>query len=131
VKATVRLLREFKPHQIYATGDAADPSAVSAICFRIVEQALAQCKDDDWTAKCSLWIYRGKEKALEPHEIDMAIPASPSQLERKERALSRYQSLTSLEHEAPKINQRTAQQYDALGLAHYEAIESVHRWRRV
>jgi glucosamine-6-phosphate deaminase len=131
VKATAKLLREIKPHQIYVTGEAADPSAVSALCFRVVEQALAQCKDADWAATCSLWIYRGKEKVLEPHEIDMAIPASPNQLERKERALSRYQSLTSMEHDAPKSNQRTAQQYDALGLANYEAIESVHRWQRV
>ena len=131
VTATAKLLREFKPHQIYATGDAGDPSSVSALCFRIVEQALAECQKEDWASGCSLWLYRGKEKALDPHEIDMAVPASPNQLERKERALTRYQSLTTLERESPHTNQLTAQQYDALGLANYEAIESFQRWRRV
>jgi len=129
--SVVEVLREFKPHQIYATGDAADPSSVSALCFRLIEQALGECRQETWAATCSLWIYRGKEKALAPNEIDMAVPLSPNQLERKERALTRYHSLTSLERDAPKINQQTAQQYDALGLAHYEAIESFHRWRRV
>ena len=127
VAATAKLLRELRPHQIYTTGDAADPSSVSALCFRIIEQALAQCAREDWAATCSLWIYRGKEKALDPHEIDMAMPVSPVQLERKTRALARYQSLSSQELDTPKLNQNTAQQYDALGLANYEAIESFQR----
>ncbi|MCE9519845.1 MAG: glucosamine-6-phosphate deaminase [Verrucomicrobia bacterium] len=129
--AITKVLQEYKPHQIYATGDVADPSSVSALCFRLIEQALAQCQKEDWAAACSLWIYRGKEKALATHEIDMAVPVSPNQLERKERALTRYHSLSSLERESPKTNQQTAQQYDSLGLAHYEAIESFQRWRRV
>lgn len=127
VAATAKLLREFRPHQIYTTGDAADPSSVSALCFRIIEQALARCSGEEWATACSLWIYRGKEKALDPHEIDMAMPISPVQLERKTRALSRYQSLSSQELDAPKLNQQTAQQYDELGLANYEAIEIFQR----
>ena len=85
---------------------------------------------EDWAAACSVWLYRGKEKALEPWEIDMAMPVSPIQLERKTRAIMRYQSLTSVEQEATRINQRTAEQYDALGLANYEAMESFQRWKR-
>lgn len=61
----------------------------------------------------------------------MAVPASPMQLERKARALTRYQSLTSMEGEVTKVNQHTAHQYDSLGLANYEAIESFQRWRKV
>jgi glucosamine-6-phosphate deaminase len=79
---------------------------------------------------CSIWLYRGKEKSLEPWQIDMAMPLSPTQLERKSRALTRYQSLTSIEIDAPNVNHRTAEEYDALGLANYEAIESFSRWRR-
>ena len=67
---------------------------------------------------------------MEPWEIDMAMPVSPIQLERKTRAIMRYQSLTSVEQEATRINQRTAEQYDALGLANYEAMESFQRWKR-
>ncbi|HYF34085.1 MAG TPA: glucosamine-6-phosphate deaminase, partial [Prosthecobacter sp.] len=80
--------------------------------------------------QCSHWLYRGKEKALEPHEIDMAIPMSPSQVERKARALTRYGSLSSLEHSSPETNRQTARNYDKLGLAEYEAIEAFQRWTR-
>jgi glucosamine-6-phosphate deaminase len=127
----VKLLKEFRPHQIYVTGDAADPSSVAALSFRALEQALAELQHEDWVAACSVWLYRGREKALEPWEIDMAVPASPMQLERKARALTRYQSLASMESEVTKVNQHTAHQYDSLGLANYEAIESFQRWRKV
>ncbi len=122
----VQLLREFQPHQIYITGDAADPSSVSALCFRALKEALKEAPSD---GPCSVWLYRGKEKALEPWEIDMAMPISPMQLELKARALTRYTSLTSMELEATKTNQGTAQAYDSLGLANYEAIESFQRWQ--
>lgn len=130
-KAVAALLNEFKPHQIYATGDAADPSSVSALCFRIVESALKACDAEEWCGPCSLWIFRGKEKLFEPHEIDMAVPMSPVQLERKTLSLSRYASLSSLEKDAPEMNRETARHYDTLGLAEYEAIESFQRWKRV
>jgi len=130
VAAVARVLKEFKPHQVYLTGEAADPSSVAALCYRATIQALQELQGEDWAAQCSVWIYRGRDKALEPWEIDMAVPVSPMQLERKTRALSRYQSLTALELDAPKINQHTAQQYDALGLANYEAIEGFQRWQR-
>jgi glucosamine-6-phosphate deaminase len=127
VAQIAQLLREFQPHQIYITGDAADPSSVSALCFRALKEALADAPSD---SPCSIWLYRGKEKALEPWEIDMAMPISPMQLELKARALTRYTSLTTLELEATKTNQGTAQAYDSLGLANYEAIESFQRWQK-
>ena len=131
VEALVELLREHKPHQIYATGDAADPSSVSGLCFKVLTAALKVCAAEEWAGNCSIWLYRGKEKALEPHEIDMAIPLSPMQLERKARALSRYGSLSSLELASPESNRQNARNYDALGLAEYEAIECFQKWRRV
>jgi glucosamine-6-phosphate deaminase len=130
VKGVTQLLRDFKPHQIYATGDAADPSSVSALCFRLIGAALKACEGEDWASACSLWLYRGKEKPMEPHEIDMAVPMSPVQLERKSRALSRYAALSSLESSASEANRQNARHYDALGMAEYEAIESFHRWKR-
>ncbi len=131
VDALVALLREHKPHQIYATGDAADPSSVAGICFKVLEASFKACEGEEWVGTCSLWLYRGKEKALEAHEIDMAIPLSPMQLERKARALSRYGSLSSLELASPESNCQNARNYDALGLAEYEAIETFQKWRRV
>ncbi len=131
VESLAALLRENKPHQIYATGDAADPSSVAGICFKVLEAALKACKTEDWSGNTSLWLYRGKEKPLAAHEIDMAVPLSPMQLGRKGRALSRYGSLSSLELASPESNRQNARNYDALGLAEYEAIETFQRWSRV
>ena len=128
--SVAQLLQDFKPHQIYATGDAADPSSVSALCFRLIGAALKNCESEEWASACSLWLYRGKEKPMEPHEIDMAVPMSPVQLERKTRALSRYAALSSLESGAAESNRENARHYDALGMAEYEAIESFQRWKR-
>ncbi|MDZ4323158.1 MAG: glucosamine-6-phosphate deaminase, partial [Alphaproteobacteria bacterium] len=127
--AVKNLLSKFKPHQIYLTGAASDPSSVSALTYRALQTALGELQHEDWSAMCSVWLYRGKEKSLEPWEIDMAIPLSPNQLERKARALTRYQSLTSMEKEITHANQSAAAKYDALGLANYEAMESFQRWR--
>lgn len=128
--AVIKLLREHKPHQIFLTGDAADPSSVSGITFRLLDSALAACQKEEWAGQCSKWLYRGKEKALEPHEIDMAIPMSPAQVSRKSRALSRYGSLSSLELGSTETNRQTASNYDKLGLAEYEAIEAFQRWTK-
>jgi glucosamine-6-phosphate deaminase len=52
-------------------------------------------------------------------------------MERKLRALSRYQALSSLELHTPDQNREAAKQFDALGLAEYEAMECFQRWKRV
>lgn len=131
VDAMVRLLQDHKPHQIYVTGDAADPSSVAGICFQLLVSALQACAGEEFAGSCSVWLYRGKERALEPHEIDMSIPMSPLQIEQKANALSRYGALSSMEKEAPDSNRENARLYDMLGLAEYEAIETFQRWRRV
>jgi glucosamine-6-phosphate deaminase len=130
VDALKKLLLEHKPHQIFLTGDAADPSSVSGITFRLLISALQACTGEEFASACSIWLYRGKERALEAHEIDMAVPMSPLQIERKENALNRYSALSSLEKEAPETNRENARNYDSLGLAEYEAIEVFQRWRR-
>lgn len=126
-----QLIREHKPHQIYCTGDAADPSSVAGITFKLIDTALRSCEGEDWAGTCSLWSYRGREKPLEAHEIDMAVPLSPLQLARKVRSVARYGSLSSLESNVAELNRQHARDYDALGLAEYEAIEAFQRRSRV
>ena len=128
--AVQALISGYRPHQIYVTGDAADPSSVAAIGYKLVEAALKNLESEEWFGLCSLWCYRGKEKAFETHEIDMAVPLSPVQLERKVHALTRYGSLTSQEHAAADVNRESARHYDALGMAEYEAMECFQRWQR-
>ena len=47
--------------------------ALAGIPAEALESALRACEFEEWSGACSLWIYRGKEKPLEPHEIDMAV----------------------------------------------------------
>lgn len=118
------LLDEFRPHQIYLTGDVADPSSLQALCFRAVASALPA---GGWIDECRLWIYRGKERPLEAHEIDMAVPMSPDQLDQKAEAIRKFQSIQGDELESPSRNRETANEYDALGMAEYEGIEAFRR----
>ena len=138
VAATVALLREVRPHQIFATGRSADPSSVPAVCFEILRQALGQTARDAWRAECRLWIYRGPDRDWDPAEIDMAVPFSPRELTQKIQAIYHHKSQRSQSpvvaaglHEAwqqaEHHNRAIAHHYDALGLAEYEAIEAFER----
>ena len=105
------------------TGSAADPSSVAGMSYHVFTDALKGTAKLKWRSECRVWLYRSGGRALEAHEIDMAIPMSPDQLGSKIKALSHY---TSDEPAAAAGNrdQHTAQQYDLLGLADYEAIEA-------
>ncbi|MEZ5302054.1 MAG: glucosamine-6-phosphate deaminase [Verrucomicrobiales bacterium] len=131
IAAVRKLLAAVKPHQIYATGNAADPSSLPAKCFYALSQAIAQEKAAGaaWLESCYLWLYRGTEDEYSPHEIDMAVPMSPDQLARKVSAIHKYQSHRSEEQHTGERNRLAAQRYDDLGLAEYEAIEPFQRWR--
>jgi len=129
-QAVLNLIKDRKPHQVYLTGDAADPSSVPAITYNLIREALTQCAGEDWIGTCSRWLYRGKEKALEPHEIDMSVPLSPAQMSRKEQAVARLQNLSTLERNTPAAIRETAKLYDGLGLAEYEAMEAFQRGQR-
>jgi glucosamine-6-phosphate deaminase len=128
IAAMANVLRELEPHQIFATGDVAEPTSLQALCFRALRQAWSETGSAHWTRECRIWLYRGKEKPLADHEIDMAVPLSPIQLERKLNAIRKFQSIRQDEWEASALNQRNAKNYDSLGMAEYEAIESFQRF---
>ena len=127
VSSTKDLLANYKPHQIYATGHLADPSALQTLCYRSIEQALEELKDDPWSDDCRVWLYRGKESEMKSYEIEMAVPMSPEQLDLKRDAIRKFQSISQDELDSSARNQTTAKRYDQLGMAEYEAIESFQR----
>jgi glucosamine-6-phosphate deaminase len=118
------ILEDFKPHSIFATGDASDPSSPQAIAFRAFSGA--------WAARggldCNVWLYRGRDRSFEAHEIDMAVPMSPDQLDQKVEAIRKFMSINDADLNATSRNQDIARTYDALGMAEYEAIEAFRRW---
>ena len=141
VKLTMNLLQKVKPHQIFAAGDFADPHGTHIVCFRIILEALLELKKtEEWTKDCWLWMYRGAWHEFEIHEIEMAVPLSPQEVERKKVAIFQHQSQKDRpvfpgedEREfwerAQDRNRETAKDYHELGLSNYEAMEAFVRWR--
>jgi len=141
VNVTMDLLQKIKPHQIFAAGDFADPHGTHIVCFEAVKRALEILrKTEKWAQDCWVWLYRGAWHEWDTHEIEMAVPLSPQELERKKNAIFKHQSQKdrpvfpgddSREFwvRAEERNRDTAKQYDELGLANYEAMEAFVKWK--
>lgn len=125
--AVGEILAEFQPHSIFATGDASDPSSPQAIAFKAFAAAWS-AKAPGVAADCHVWLYRGRDRPFEAHEIDMAVPMSPDQLDQKVEAIRKFRSINDADLNATSRNQEIAKIYDALGMAEYEAIEAFRRW---
>ncbi|MDR0902490.1 MAG: glucosamine-6-phosphate deaminase [Opitutaceae bacterium] len=129
------LLRDLKPHQIFTTGDGDDPSSVSAICFGLFLNAMAETRADAWRESCRVWLYSRPGSEPDPAGVDMAMPLSPVELRDKIHAILHHKSQRSQNpgegeswQQAELNNRALARAYDQLGLADYEAIESFRRW---
>lgn len=140
IQITMELLEKVKPHQIFAAGDFADPHGTHKVCFDIIVNALERLKDKEWVKDCWLWMYRGAWHEFETHEIEMAVPLSPQEVERKRYAIFKHQSqkdrpvfpgddAREFWVRAEDRTRETAKSYDKLGLAEYEAMEAFVRWK--
>jgi glucosamine-6-phosphate deaminase len=141
IQLIVDLLKEIKPHQIFAAGDLSDPHGTHRVCLKAVYEAIEQCKKDgdQWLSDCYVWLYRGAWQEWGIEDIDMAVPLSPGELLKKRRAIFKHQSqkdqamfpgddVREFWQRAESRNRSTAQLYDLLGLAEYEAIEAFKRY---
>jgi glucosamine-6-phosphate deaminase len=139
VKIVADLLDRLQPHQIYAAGDLSDPHGTHRVCLDAIFQAIHQHAAKPWMEHCEVWLYRGAWQEWEPEKIDMAVPLSPDEVERKRLAIFRHQSQKDRAmfpgtdprefwQRAEDRNRATANLYDKLGLAQYAAIEGFFRW---
>ncbi|MDA9554695.1 glucosamine-6-phosphate deaminase [Pelobium sp.] len=141
IALTKAFLQKIKPHQIFAAGDFADPHGTHKVCFDAIRLALESLrKTENWANDCWIWLYRGAWHEWETHEIEMAVPLSPQELERKRNAIFKHQSqkdkpvfpgddAREFWIRAEERNRDTAKQYDDLGLANYEAMEAFVKWK--
>lgn len=137
-RALVDVLRELRPHQIFATGHREDPSSVAAVGFELVAGAVREVTAEAWMGDCRVWLYRGVDTPWEAAEIDMAVPFSPRELTQKIQAVYQHKTQRGQAAVAPglhepwqqaaQVNRALAETYDRLGLANYEAIEAFQRW---
>jgi glucosamine-6-phosphate deaminase len=142
IRLTVALLEQIRPHQVYAAGDLSDPHGTHRVCLSAVMKAFERLKGKPWIKECEVWLYRGAWQEWEPEKIEMAVPLSPNELVRKRNAVFKHQSQKDKAmfpgaddrefwQRAEDRNRRTAETYDQIGLAEYEAIEGFVRWRPV
>lgn len=134
VDIVVQLLREVKPHQIYAAGDLADPHGTHGVCLDAILRAYNVVDGDDWFKECNTWWYRGAWMEWEIEKVDMAVPISPAELAIKRKAIYKHGSQNNgpafpgddpreFWQRAEDRNRNTADIYNRLGMAEYEAIE--------
>ena len=134
VDIIVKLLREVKPHQIYAAGDLADPHGTHGVCLDALMRAYNVVDGDDWFQECNTWWYRGAWMEWEIEKVDMAVPISPAELSIKRKAIYKHGSQNNgpafpgddpreFWQRAEDRNRNTADIYNQLGMAEYEAME--------
>ncbi len=134
IQIVVDLLRQVKPHQIYAAGDLSDPHGTHRVCIEAVLAAMEIVRDEPWVKECRLWLYRGAWQEWDLDMVDMAVPLSPDEVLQKRHAIYRHVSQKDVVpfpgedkrefwQRAEERNQNTAQLYDQLGMAEYQAIE--------
>ena len=142
-KKDVRLVKDIistvKPHQIFAAGDLADPHGTHRVCLDAVFAAVRELKSEPYMDDCWVWLYRGAWHEWPIEEIEMAVPLSPQEVERKRNAIFFHQSQKDgvmfqgddkreFWQRAEDRNKATATTYNQLGLTEYEAMEAFVRY---
>ena len=139
VEIIKKLLLQIKPDQMFVAGDLADPHGTHKVCLDAVLAAIDEVKNDKWMQECRVWMYRGAWAEWEMDHIEMAVPVSPEQLRQKRNAILKHQSQAESApflgdderlfwQRAEDRNRATADMYNKLGLASYEAIEAFVRY---
>ena len=140
IQITMDLIREIKPHQIYAAGDLADPHGTHKVCLDAIMEAVRRLRDEPFMKDCWVWLYKGAWDEWAIDLIEMAVPMSPDQVIIKRQGIFKHQSQKDgvvfqgsdsreFWQRAEDRNEATAQLYNRLGLADYAAMEAFVRWR--
>ena len=116
-------------------GDLADAHGTHKVCLDAVLAAIEEMKCDAWLDDCRIWMCRGAWMEWEIDHIEMAVPLSPEELRLKRNAILKHQSQMEgapflgnderlFWQRSEARNKATADLYNGLGLAAYEAIEA-------
>ena len=133
------LLRRLRPDQIYVAGDLADPHGTHRVCAEAIFAVLLDWKSRGETLP-EVLLYRGAWQEYPLHEIEIAVPLSPSDLALKRNAIFMHESQKDKAlfpgsdprefwQRAEDRNRGTADNYNKLGLPEYLAIEAFVRWK--
>jgi glucosamine-6-phosphate deaminase len=139
IALVTKILKEVKPHQIYAAGDLSDPHGTHRVCLNAILKALSGLTDEPWMKECGIWLYRGAWQEWDIGDIDMAVPISPDELMLKRRAVFKHRSQKDnvlypgddrreFWQRAEERSRANARLYNQTGMAEYEAIEAFVRY---
>jgi glucosamine-6-phosphate deaminase len=112
VQVVLNLLNEIQPHHIFVAGDLSDPHGTHRMCYVAIREALARYrKERGFTDVSSLqvtpeaiqyapsaehqplvWLYRGAWQEWEIDRVDVFIPMSKADLDRKIEAVYKHES---------------------------------------
>ncbi|MEZ5275185.1 MAG: glucosamine-6-phosphate deaminase [Opitutaceae bacterium] len=138
----IALLETIQPQQVFVPGDLQNPGSTRRMSFEAIENAMKSlaCRKASWLNDCWFWVYPEGWREWDLDEIDMAVPVSPDELDRKSEAIYQHQSQKSptpsgargsgeFWQRAEAVNRALAERYDRCGLAEYEGIEVFRRWK--
>ncbi len=140
IKIIEDLIATVRPHQIFAAGDLADPHGTHKVCLDAIFAAVIRLKHEQFMSDCWVWLYKGAWAEWEIDQIEMAVPMSPDQVLKKRHGIFKHQSQKDgvvfqgsdnreFWQRAEDRNSGTADLYNQLGMAEYEAIEAFVRWK--
>jgi len=134
------IIERVKPHQIYAAGDLADPHGTHKVCLDAVFGAVRRLKNEEFMRECWVWLYKGAWAEWDIDSIEMAVPMSPDEVQKKKFGIFKHQSQKDgvvfqgsdsreFWKRSEDRNRATAELYNSLGLAEYAAMEAFVRWK--
>ncbi len=141
----VRIIREkieeLQPDQIYLAGDLSDPHGTHRMCARAIFRAMLEIEAATGSRPEAL-MYRGAWQEYPLHEIEIAVPLSPNDIDRKREAIFMHESQKDSAlfpgpdprefwQRAEDRNKGTADKYNRIGLPEYFAMEAFVRWNGV
>jgi glucosamine-6-phosphate deaminase len=138
IRVVQEYLRRIKPHQVYVAGDLTDPHGTHRVCAWIIFQAIKQLQDAD--PQPEVLLYRGAWQEWPLYAIEIAVPLSPRDVDKKRLAIFRHESQKDTAlfpgpddrrefwQRAEDRNRHTADLFDEIGLPEYYALEAFVRW---
>jgi len=136
-----QLIERVRPAQIYVAGDLSDPHGTHRVCAEAIFRAV-EALERSGGLRPEVLLYRGAWQEWAPHEIEIAVPLSPRDLQLKRKAIFRHESQKDSAlfpgsdprefwQRAEDRNRNTAAVYNQYGLPEYFALEGFVRWNGI
>ncbi|MDO5309111.1 MAG: PIG-L family deacetylase [Planctomycetia bacterium] len=137
-KIVRELIETLQPEHIFVAGDLTDPHGTHRVCALVVFSVLKEMVQEGYELP-EVLLYRGAWQEWPLDQIEIAVPLSPRDSEKKREAIFRHASqkdgalfLGSDNREfwqrAEDRNIATADSYNRIGLPEYYAVEAFVRW---